>query len=166
MDKPELARAVADGDLEAIRSLLDAGADIRYVRPSGYTVLIDAMHGRSIPADDKLLPVLRLLIERGADLDSVSDYGESALRVASRVGRFDAVGLLLDAGANPAPLGWTPLHRAVALGTSADVEQRLDAGDDLAARDFWERTPLLLSLHVGDIALAELLLSAGGSLAD
>jgi len=47
---------------------------------------------------------MRLLIDRGADLDAVSDYGESALSVASNTGRFDAVRLLLDAGADPAPL--------------------------------------------------------------
>src|SRR6185312_11570738 len=135
MAKPGLAEAVSEGDIETIRSLLDDGADVRYVRPHGYTVMIDVMHGRSILEDPQLLPVLRLLIERGADLDAVSDYGESALSVASRVGRFDAVALLLDSGANPAPLEWKALHRAVALGTVADVQQRLDAGDDLAARD-------------------------------
>jgi ankyrin repeat protein len=166
MAKPELAEAAGQGDLEAIRRLLDDGADIRYVRPHGYTVMIDVMHGRSIIDDTGLLAVLWLLIDRGADLDAVSDYGESALSVVSRVGRFDAVELLLGSGANPAPLEWTALHRAVALGTIAEIKQRLDAGDDVAARDRWERTPLLLSLQTGDIEKAEALLSAGGSLAD
>lgn len=166
MMKKDLAEAVGEGDLETIRSLLDAGADVRYVRPSGYTVMIDVMHGRDILKDHRLLPVLQLLIDRGADLDAVSEYGESALSVSSRVGRFDAVRLLLDAGANPAPLEWTPLHQALALGTVADARQRLEAGDDLSARDRWDRTALLLSLQTGDVGKAELLLSAGGSLAD
>ena len=166
MAKPELAEAVGEGDLETIRWLLDDGADIRYVRPHGYTVMIDVMHGRSMLEGTDLLAVLRLLIDRGADLDAVSDYGESALSVASRVGRFDAVELLLSSGANPAPLEWTALHRAVALETIADVKRRLEAGDDVTARDRWERTPLLLSLQTGDIEKAEALLSAGGSLAD
>jgi len=166
MTKPDLREAVGAGDLKAVEALLDAGADIRYVRPSGYTVMIDAMHGRDILKDPSLLPLLNLLIDRGADIDAVSDYGESALSVASNVGRFDAVKLLLDAGADPAPLGWTPLHRAVALGTVADVRQRLDAGDDPTARDRWDRTPLLLSLQVGDIDKAELLVAGGASLAE
>ena len=166
MDKPELAEAVSRGDLETIRKLLDAGADVRYVRPSGYTAIVDVMHGRSILEDPQLLPVLRLLIERGAALDTVTDYGESALSVSSRIGRFDAVELLLDAKADPSPLGWTALHRAVALGTLADVKKRLESGDDVKATDRWERTPLLLSLQVGDIEKATLLLSSGGSLND
>ena len=122
----DLSEAAGKGDLETIRSLLNAGADIRYVKPRGYTVMIDVMHGRSILEDEQLVPVLRLLIERGADLDAVSEYGESALSVASRIGRFDAIGVLLDAGANPAPLEWTDLHRAVALGTVDDVRRRIE----------------------------------------
>jgi ankyrin repeat protein len=166
MAKSNLSEAVGEGDLETIRSLLDAGADIRYVRPSGYTVMIDVMHGRTILEDPQLLPVLRLLIERGADLDAVSEYGESALSVASRVGRFDAVGVLLEAGANPSPLEWTSLHRAVALGSVEDVRMRLEAGDNLAACDYWERSPLLLSFQTGDIEKAELFFSAGAKLSD
>lgn len=162
----QLSDAVGEGDLETIRSLLDAGADIRYVRPHGHTVMIDVMHGRSLNDDSQLLPVLRLLVERGADLDAVSDYGESALSVTSRVGRVDAVALLLEAGANPAPLEWTPLHRAVALGSVADIKAQIDEGDGLSARDRWGRTPWLLSLHTRDLAKAELLLSAGADLRD
>jgi ankyrin repeat protein len=161
MAKPELSEAVGKGDLETIRSLLDAGADIHYVRPHGYTVMIDVMYGRSIIDDEQLIPVLRLLIEHGADLDAASDYGESALSVASWVGRFDAVGLLLEAGASPAPLGWTSLHRAVALGSVEDVRTRIEAGDDLGARDRGERIPWLLSLQTGDVEKAKMLLAAG-----
>src|SRR3954471_2913611 len=151
MSAADLSGAVGEGDLAKISALLDAGADIRYVRPHGYTVMIDVMHGRTILEDPQLLPVLRLLIDCGADLNAVSEYGESALSVASWVGRFDAVELLVNSGADPAPPEWTALHRAVALGTVANIKQRLDAGDDVSARDRWERTPLLLSLQTGDI---------------
>lgn len=62
----ELSAAVSAGDVETARALLDAGADVRYVRPHGYTAMVDAMHGRDIAGDDQLLPLLRLLIDRGA----------------------------------------------------------------------------------------------------
>ncbi|HVK16359.1 MAG TPA: ankyrin repeat domain-containing protein [Fimbriiglobus sp.] len=162
----ELSEAVSSGDVEVVRALLDAGADIRYVLPHNYTVMIDAMHGRSIEDDEQLIPLLRLLVERGADLNAISSYGESALRVAYRVGRFDAVGLLLDSGADPAQLEWSPLHRAVALGSAEDVRAQIEAGADLSSRDWWERTPWLLSLQTGDIAKAEALLAAGATLTD
>lgn len=166
MSEPELHEVISAGDPEAVRERLDAGADVRYVRPNGYAAMVDAMYGRDILRDANLLPLLNLLIDRGADIDATSDYGESALNVASRFGRFDAVKLLLAAGANPASLDWTPLHRAVALGTIDDVKRRLDAGDDPAARDAWDRTPLLLSLQAGETDKAELLLNADASLAD
>src|SRR5207245_10409773 len=162
----KLSEAVSAGDVEVARALLDAGADVRYVRPHGYTVMIDAMHGRDIVSDDQLLRLQRLLIDRGADLNAVSTYGESALSVSSRVGRFDAVGLLLDAGAAPEPLGWSRLHRTVALGKVEEVRTQIEAGADLAARDGWERIPWLLSLQTGDIAKAELPLSAGADVPD
>jgi ankyrin repeat protein len=162
----ELSDAVGTGNLEAIRCLLDAGADVRYIRPKGYTVMIDVMHGRSIADDEQLIPVLRLLIDRGANLDAVSEYGESALSVASNLGRFDAVGLLLDSRADPAPLMWSPLMRAVALGSIEDVRSRIAEGQDLAARDRWDRTAWLLSVQTGEVAKAEMLLHAGTEKAD
>jgi hypothetical protein len=74
--------------------------------------------------------------------------------------------MLLDAGADPTQLDWTPLHRAVALGPVEEVRARIAAGADLAARDWWERTPWLPSLQMGDIAKAEALLAAGAAPAD
>lgn len=164
MAEHELVEAIERGDLESVQSLLDAGADIKYVRPKGYTAIIDAVCNPMIYDGPKLLAALQLLIERGADIDAESEYGESALSVTSRVGRFDAVGLLLDAGANPAPLKWTLLHRAVALGTIEDVRKCL--GADVAAIDCWGRTPWLLGVQQGDIEKVHLLLEAGSSLHD
>jgi ankyrin repeat protein len=83
MLETKLSEAVERGDLDAVRSLLDAGANVRYGRPGGYSVLVDVMYGRSIADDDQLIPLLRLLIDRGADLDNVTDHGESALSVSS-----------------------------------------------------------------------------------
>jgi ankyrin repeat protein len=156
-----LSFAVGTGNLEKITAILDAGADIRYQRPYRYDVLIDAMHGRMIAQDPQLVPVIQLLINRGANLNTVSEYSESALSVASNNGRFDAVQVLLAAGADPSPLQWTPLMHAIALGSLGDVQVQLDRGGELTARDFWERTPWLLSLQVGDVLKAKLLLAAG-----
>lgn len=84
-----------------------------------------------------------MLIERGVALNGVSRHKESALRVLSRIGRFDAVQLLLDAGADEAQIDWTPLHRAVAFGTLDDVKALIEAGENIEAVDWWERTPWL-----------------------
>lgn len=167
MTKLALSEAVRFGSLDTVRALLDAGADIRYVQPKGYTVLVHAMFRRgNMLTDPEFIPILRLLIERGADLNAITEYGESALSVTSRNGHFDAVWTLLKAGANPDPLEWTALHLVVAIGTVAQVQEKIDEGYDLSDRDYWSRTPLLLSLQSRSVEKAELLLASGGSLAD
>ena len=161
-----LSLAANGGNIEKIQALLDAGADVRYTHPQGFDVLIDVMHGRPIACDPHLVSLVQLLIQRGAQMNSITDYSESALSVSSNNGRFDVVGVLLNAGADSAPLEWTALMQAIALGSLQDVEDQLADHPDLSARDFWSRTPWLLSLQTGDVQKAQLLLDAGASRSD
>jgi len=151
-----LGLAVRSGNLDKIQFLLEAGADINYQTESSYDVLINTMTG-----DENLITILNLLIKRGAKLNGVSRYGESALRIASRRGRFDAVKVLLEAGSDPNQLQWTDLMYAIVFGSIDEVKILLDEGADLSVRDWWERTPWLLSLQVGELEKAKLLLSSG-----
>src|SRR5438552_1953342 len=89
----ELRAALGEGDPQRVSALIDAGADIHYKRTHGYDALLDAVHGRDVTQDPDLLELLALLAAHGVDLSGVSSYGESGLRVLSRLGRFDAVGL-------------------------------------------------------------------------
>ncbi|MDB9372166.1 ankyrin repeat domain-containing protein [Nodularia sphaerocarpa] len=158
-----LGLTVQSGNLEKIKFLLDAGADINYQTPNGYDVLIDAMYGRDITKNENLLAIIDLLIKRGAKLTGVSDYGESALIRASRTGRFDAVKILLAAGADPQQLQWTELIYAIVFGSLADVERLIAQGANLSAIDVYGRTPWLFSLQVGDLAKAKLLLPSASN---
>ncbi len=108
-----------------------------------------------------LVDAVTALLDAGADPNVITKYCESPLRVSSNLGRFDVVGLLLGSGADPAQLGWTALFSEIAFGTLESIKPLLDQGADLTARDFWNRTPWLLALQVGDVAKAELLLVAG-----
>jgi ankyrin repeat protein len=138
------------------------GADINYVSPSGYNALIDASHSYA-PSLSEEIQLFELLIKKGAPLAGISNYGESALRIASHNGKFELVQLLLDAGDEPKHLEWTPLMKAVALGTLEDVERELAQNPDVHARDWWERTAWLISLQTGDIGKAKRLLEAGAN---
>jgi ankyrin repeat protein len=161
-----LGLALRRGKMEIVRMLLDAGADIQYRTPGGYEALIDVMYGRDIACDGELLPLVRLLIERGARLNGRSNYSESALSRASLTGRFDVVQVLLDAGAESTPLHWTALMRAIALGTRSEVERALRESPDLEARDGCERTAWLLSLQSGDVEISQMVLAAGAKRVD
>ncbi|AFY44000.1 ankyrin repeat domain-containing protein [Nostoc sp. PCC 7107] len=158
-----LGLAVQSGNLDKILLILDAGADINYQSPDGYDVLIHAMYGRDILRDENLISILNLLIYRGAAVNGMSSYGESAIKVAAHIGRFDAVKLLLNAGANPEQLGWTELMHAIVFGSLEQVKFLLEQGADQNVRDCWHRTPWLLSIQVGELPKAKLLLAAGAN---
>ncbi|HEY0682706.1 MAG TPA: ankyrin repeat domain-containing protein [Steroidobacter sp.] len=159
-----LSLALAGGDPQMLPALLAAGLDVKSAAANGYDALITAVHGRDVYRDARLIDSLKLLIAHGAPLNGVSDYNETALRVLSRMGRFDAVRFLIEAGADPAHLKWTPLMHAVAYGSLSDVQAHLHDGD-LERRDTWKMTPYLLAIRAGDIAKAELLRDAGADVA-
>ncbi len=154
------AVSLRGGDPAKLSVVLEHGADLHYHHSAGYDALMDASFGRD-PRNPRLLEILRILLDRGVVLNGISSYQESALRVFSRVGRFDAVRLLLDAGADEGQLAWTPLHRAVALGTLADVKALVEAGEWLEPLDWWERTPWLVAVRTGDLQKAQYLAESG-----
>jgi ankyrin repeat protein len=155
-----LTLAASAGDAELVAALLDAGADVHATTTHGYDALINAVFAGARRAPDTA-PLVRLLLERGASPARVTSYGETALKTAAGFGLFDVLRLLLDAGADRAPLGWTPLMRAAALGTVAEVEAALAGDADLGACDPWGRTALHLSLEAGDLRKARALRAAG-----
>lgn len=152
-----LKQALHGGDPHEVEALLDQGADIHHQDESRYEALIHAVHGRDVFWDTRLIDLLRLLIGRGATIDAMSTYGESALRVLSRLGRFDAVQVLLESGADESQLAWTPLIKATALGSADDMRRLLAAGAPIEERDSWSRSAWLIALQVGNVAKAQLL---------
>jgi len=149
-----LSLAVKSAGLEKLRLLLERGADPNYRSAGGYTPVILAAYARR-------MDVIELLLAAGASPDGATRYNESALSVLSRSGEFGPVARILELGADPAPLAWTPLHRAAALGTPDEIAALLDAGADPETRDRWERTPLLVAIHAGKIENASMLLEHG-----
>src|SRR6516225_9416592 len=82
--------AVRADDLEMTEMLLGAGAKPSAVNQSGATpMLLAAMNGSAV--------ILERLIRAGADPNApVSDTGDTALMIAARTGKADAVKVLLD----------------------------------------------------------------------
>jgi ankyrin repeat protein len=160
---PVLALAIKAGDLEKVSLLIDKGADPRYKDPNGYNALVDAAYGANYLDRPRLCELLRLLIASGSALRAESDYGETAIGVFSRFGRFDAIQVLLDAGMDTARLGWNPLHQAVALGSLGEVRRLIDEGADIEARDHYKSTPFLLAAQTGDVEKGEFLLQRGAN---
>ncbi len=155
-----LRTAIKNSNLQEVAALIDAGADVHYQSKEGYDALINAAYGRD---DSQLIEMLTLLVNSGASLTGKTSYNETAIRVLSRRGRFDAVEFLLNAGANPDDVKLTPLMEAVAFGTLADVQRIAEQGVNLEERDYWERTAWLFALQTGDVSKAQFLLGHGAN---
>jgi ankyrin repeat protein len=154
--------AACSASFEKVQVLLDAGADINFESPAGYTVLINVVY--SLSNSEQLVPFAEFLVRSGASLNCETKYGESPLSVTARFGRFDAVKFLLEAGADPAPLQWTPMLSAAAIGTLNELRILLIKRSGIDGRDRWDRTPWLLAVLANDIEKAKLLLEAGASI--
>jgi ankyrin repeat protein len=148
-------------DLQKLALLIEEGADVRYQDEHGYDALINAAYGHEVLRNPHLIDILNLLIANGVSLRGMSTHGESSVRVLSRIGRFDAVHLLLKAGANPDDIKFTRLIEAVAFGSLADIVAVVERGANLEERDHWERTSWLIAIQTGDIPKAKFLLEHG-----
>jgi ankyrin repeat protein len=160
-ERSPLDLAACSGSFAKVKFLLDAGADINRVSPEGYTALTHVAYALS--RHGSLVPMVDFLLKGGAVIDCESDYGESPLSVASRLERFDLVAHLLQAGADPSPLRWTPLMKAVAIGSCDDVAWSLNGPHGLEETDRFSRTPLHLATVVGDIQKADMLRDMGAN---
>ena len=120
-----LALAAHFGHLEAMRVLIDSGADMNRVATHqiAVTPLHAALFGRQVAA-------AVLLIERGADVT------------------------VARGGAGHKRAGWTPLHYAAGMGFGTLVQPLLDRGADPTHRDDEGKTPLDVAIQANhkDIA--------------
>lgn len=85
----ELFEAAAGGNVDRLRQLLDAGADVNTSLSNGITLLAMA----SFTGKDK---IVELLLEKGAQIDKASQTGNTPLYAASFMGNVQIVKLLLE----------------------------------------------------------------------
>lgn len=160
--KPDLHLAISSGKIEKIQLLLDLGADINYIDANGNNAVINALIASDTQGE--AIALVQFLIKKGVKIDSSKP---SALDIASDIGWFEIVRILLDAGCAPVVLEWrTDLMQAVGFRTVSEVEALLEKGTDVAELTVIDsnwRTPWLLSVHMGDVSKAQRLLAAGSN---
>jgi ankyrin repeat protein len=111
-------------------------------------------------------PAVRLLLEKGANLNAADRRGRTPLYWATHNGHIDVVKLLLEKGANVDAAdrrGWTPLYRATHNGQLDIVKLLLEKGANVDAADRGGRTPLHRATHNGQIDIVKLLLEKGAN---
>jgi ankyrin repeat protein len=156
-EQTPLMFAAAFGSRDAVRALVDSGADINATSKSGLTALHLAWRDES---------VVRLLLDHGANVNAKSQLGFTPLIVAaSATGTAGVVTLLLNKGADVNAAEnrrVTPLIAAASVGNTAAAKILLDRGAN--ANAFADgsgqktATPLMGAAHNGDGELTRLLL--------
>jgi ankyrin repeat protein len=87
--------AAKRGKLSVVRVLLDAGANPNIAL---HKIACRALH---TAAQEGHTSVVAELIDKGAEIDAATEYGETALISAAFAGQSSACQLLLDRGADP-----------------------------------------------------------------
>lgn len=151
---PLIALCASMGRIEAVRALLDAGADIDAASPSlGFNALLNA-------ADKGNLTLMHLLIKRGADVEARISSGATPLMLAARNGHSKAVIFLLANGSQADvanKTGVTALIFAAIFGDEEAVQALLNAGANPSARTVGGSTALDYAIREGHQHVAELL---------
>jgi ankyrin repeat protein len=126
--------AIGQGDLAKVTQLLDDTENVNVnwrAGGEGDTALI-------VAAGRNELPIVKLLLSRGAEVNLATADGFTALFMAGSAGNTEVVRVLLAAGADPnrseIRYGYTPLARAIERDHEAIVQLLLDAGADPDSR--------------------------------
>ena len=149
--------AAQKGHLEAVRTLIAAGASADSKTTDGLTGLIQA-------AQAGHTSVVILLIEAGATVNAKRKDGATALIGAAQNGHTDVVLELLHGKADVAAAtqyGVTALLAASLYGHAGVVEALIKAGTDVNVRDRrFGATPLMMASQRGHVDVVRLLIGA------
>ncbi len=150
-----LFRACGQVDKDLAELVIRKGVNVNS-QAWGYAPALEAIWSgytkATKPADvPRLLGVLKLLLDHGADPDAKDRWDWSLLHYAC--GNVDLTKLLLDRGANPNVRtcgGRTPLHFVADEGNKAATQLLLSRGADVNAKDLDGHTPLSYAEDLGD----------------
>ncbi|XP_051017762.1 LOW QUALITY PROTEIN: ankyrin repeat domain-containing protein 27 [Acomys russatus] len=165
----KLLRAVADGDLEMVRYLLEwTEEDLDDMDEAISAVDLEFCHPlcqcpKCAPAQKKLARIPA----SGLGVNATDQDGFSPLHMAALHGRTDLVPLLLKHGAHSGARNTSqavPLHLACQQGHFQVVKCLLDANAKPNKKDLGGNTPLIYACSGGHHEVAALLLQRGASI--
>lgn len=152
--------AAINGDIDAVKLLLESGVDIEAASKDGETAL---MFGASKGHID----VVRILLGSGSNIDATNAKGWTTLMLAVRDNDEKIVELLLSNGADVnhlSPDRWTALAEATFQSQTSIIALLLRCGADTESKSSHDWTPLMHAAYKGDEEAVTLLLDAGAKI--
>ncbi len=129
----ELAAAIQIEDQQAVKALIDQGADVNEADALGSTPLMwAARYGDAVVAN--------WLIQAGAEVAAANAFGVSAMSEAALAGSPAVIRQLLKANADPDsanPEGETALMLVARTGNIEAAQLLIEAGADVDAKEHW-----------------------------
>jgi uncharacterized protein len=157
---PDLIAAAREGNVQAVRSAIASGSDVRAAGTDGTTPL----HWAAYRGDDEMA---RVLLDSGASADAANRYGIRPLSLACAAGNAALVERLLKAGADPntrQPDGETALMTASRTGAVEEVKLLVARGADVNAVEPARRqTALMWAAAEGHAGVVRALIAAGAN---
>ncbi|MES2470445.1 MAG: ankyrin repeat domain-containing protein [Verrucomicrobiota bacterium] len=151
-------QAIRAGDLTAVKTLLESGADLRARDESGDTPLMAA-------ALNAEATVLELLLKAGADVNATNQAGATALLRAATL--EEKTRLLVAKGADVKVSSQTGNNALILAarqaGNSRTVKFLLDQGVDPNVMNLFGATALMSAAAAGDLESVRLLLDRGAN---
>lgn len=160
METPEdatatlLLHAATEGDVRCVRELMEANDDGSL--PVYKALLLASEHGHE--------RLVRFLLGRGADANTMSDEGRTVLEIAAAGGHTDVIRGLIEFGADVSDAGsdvWTPLVLAIENGHEETARYLVDVGADVNSTDYAGRSMLSVAVDTEQTEIVHYLVNNG-----
>nr|XP_054775130.1 ankyrin repeat domain-containing protein 17-like [Lytechinus pictus] len=154
-DYSPLLKAVRNGHLDEVKSLVSQGADVNQGNAEGWTPLV-------IAAKTGRVEILMFLIDQGADVRKYVK-GKTAFDFAAQFGHLDVIdqGAEVDTRNNN---GLTALHNAAKNDHLDVVKYLISEGAKVNEGNYDDETPLYFAAHNGHLDVVKYLISEGAEI--
>ena len=158
MAVPQIHKAARTGDLKTVVLSIEAGDDVNsFDQKYGHTPLCFA----ALRGD---VEMAKLLLKKGALIETANIFQQKPLHVAVRNGKRDMVEFLISQGAQVNAITnkkVTPLHLAVVSRHLDVVKLLIEKGASVNMKDRGGNSPLSYAVRLGDEELINILKSQG-----